>query len=93
MLAKALCRNEQIEGEFLFFRPNPAGDGTTEQFFTVKIENGRLDAIERISPNAQDPAASTAPPMEIVRLVYARITWTYVPTGAEYVDTWGTSDS
>jgi len=93
LLAKALCRNEAIEGEFFFFRPNPAGDGTTEQFFKIKIENGRLDAIERISPNAHDPAASNAPPMEIVRFVYAKITWTFVPTGAEYVDTWGTSDA
>ncbi len=92
LLAKALCRNEKIEGQFLFFRPNPAGDGTTEQFFTVEIQNGRVDSIERISPNAHDPAASNAPPMEIVRMVYHTIRWVYVPTGAEYVDTWDKSD-
>jgi type VI secretion system secreted protein Hcp len=79
-------------GQFLFFRPNPAGDGTTEQFFTVEIQNGRVDSIERISPNAHDPAASNAPPMEIVRMVYHTIRWVYVPTGAEYVDTWDKSD-
>jgi type VI secretion system secreted protein Hcp len=93
LLAKALCRNEKIEGEFQFFRPNPAGDGTTEQFFTVKVTNGRIDSIERISPNAHDPAASNAPPMEIIRVVYHTITWSYVPTGAEYVDSWDKSDS
>src|SRR5688572_29029492 len=93
LLAKALCRNETIEAEFQFFRPNPAGDGTTEQFFTVKIANGRIDSIERISPNAHDPAASNAPPMEIVRVVYHTITWAFVPTGAEYVDSWDKSDS
>lgn len=93
MLAKALCRNEKIEAEFKFFRPNPNGDGTTEQFFTVKLENGRIDAIERFSPNALDPAEAKAPPMETVRFVYHTITWTYVPSGAEYVDSWSNSDS
>lgn len=93
LLAKALCRNEKIDGTFNFFRPNPGGDGTTEQFFTVEITNGRIDSIERISPNAHDPAASNAPPMEIIRVVYHTIRWVFVPTGAEYVDSWDKSDS
>src|SRR5678815_1860047 len=38
LLAKALVQNEVIEGVFKFYRPNPAGDGTTEQFFTVAIK-------------------------------------------------------
>ena len=92
LLAKALCRNEKIDAEFKFFRPNPAGDGTTEQFFTVKIENGRVDSIERHSPNAFDPAESKNPPFETVTFVYAKITWIYTPTGAEFVDTWSNSD-
>lgn len=93
LLAKALCRNEKIEGEFRFFRPNPAGDGTTEQFFTVKIEDGRVDSIERHSPNAFDPAESKNPPLETVKFVYATISWIYVPTGAEFVDKWSNSDA
>ncbi len=92
LLAKALCRNEKIEGEFQFVRPNPAGDGTTEQFFTVEIKEGRIDAIERVSPLALDPAEAKAPPMETVRFVYGTIRWIFVPTGAEYVDTWSRSD-
>jgi len=92
LLAKALCRNEKIDGEFKFFRPNPAGDGTTEQFFTVKIENGRVDSIERHSPNSFDPAESKNPPLETIKLVYAKITWIYTPTGAEFVDEWSNSD-
>lgn len=92
LLAKALCRNEKIEGEFKFFRPNPGGDGTTEQFFTIKIEDGRIDSIERHSPNAFDPAESKNPPLETVKFVYAKITWIYVPTGAEHVDEWRNGD-
>lgn len=92
LLAKALCRNEAIEGEFKFYRPNPAGDGTTEQFFTVKITGGRIDSIERLSPNAFDPAESKNPPLETVKIVYHTITWIYTPTGAEFVDSWNNAD-
>ena len=36
------ARGQQvIEGTFKFFRPRPTGDGTTEQFYTVKIEGPR----------------------------------------------------
>jgi type VI secretion system secreted protein Hcp len=93
LLAKALCKNEAIEGTFKFFRPSPKGDGTTEQFFSVEIKNGRIDAIERHSPNAIDPASSKAPPLETVRFVYHTIRWIYEPTGAEYVDSWSNSDA
>lgn len=92
LLAKALCNNEVIEATFKFFRPNPNGDGTTEQFFTIKIEDARIDSIERHSPNAFDPAESKNPPFETVTFVYAKITWIYTPTGAEFVDTWSNSD-
>jgi len=92
LLAKALCRNEVIEGEFKFFRPSPKGDGATEQFFTVTIAGGRIDSIERVSPNSIDPAESMCPPMETVAFVYASIRWTYVPSGAEFEDKWSHSD-
>ena len=93
LLAKALCKNEKVEGTFKFYRPSPKGDGTTEQFFTIEIKEGRIDSIERHSPNAIDPAASKAPPLETVRFVYHTIRWVYEPSGAEYVDSWGTSEA
>ena len=92
LLAKALCRNEKIEGEFKFFRPNPSGDGTTEQYFTISITEGRVDSIERHSPNTFDPAESKSPALETVRFVYGKITWLFTPTGAEAVDEWSRSD-
>ena len=48
LIAKALTKNSKISGEFKFFRPNPAGDGTTQHFYTVKIDNGRSTAGEPI---------------------------------------------
>ncbi len=88
LLAKALCNNEVVEGTFKFFRPNPAGDGTTEQFFTVVIEEGRVGSCTRVSPDVIDPASASAPPTEEVTFVFGKITWTYEPDGIEHTDHW-----
>jgi type VI secretion system secreted protein Hcp len=91
LLAKALCNNEVIEAVFKFFRPSPSGDGTTEHFFTIEIEQGRIAELELVSPdgysNASDPAPGVAP-FEDVKFLYASITWRYEITGGEHTDTW-----
>jgi type VI secretion system secreted protein Hcp len=88
LLAKALCNNEVIEAKFKFFRPNPAGDGTTQQYFTIEITNGRIESITRVSPDVIDPASANAPPTEEVAFVFGRIVWTYIPDGIEHEDNW-----
>ena len=59
LIAKALCNNEVIEGVFKFFRPNPAGDGTTEQFYTIEIKQGPVASLPEVSPDCPHPATST----------------------------------
>ncbi len=88
LLARSLCNNEVVEGVFKFFRPNPAGDGTTEHFFTVEFAEGRLASVTRRSPNAIDPASATGPPTEEVAIVFHNITWTYESNGASHHDNW-----
>ena len=88
LLARGLCNNEVIQGTFKFFRPNPAGDGTTEWFFTIEFGEGRIASIKRVSPDVIDPASAVAPPTEEVSFVFRLITWTYEPTGASHVDDW-----
>ena len=88
LLSKALCNNEVAEGIFKFFRPNPAGDGTTEQFFTIEFQQGRVSSIVRNSPDVIDPAAATAPATEEVSFVFGHIRWTYEPDGIEHIDAW-----
>jgi type VI secretion system secreted protein Hcp len=90
LLAKALCNNEVVEGTFKFFRPNPNGDGTTEHYFTVEIEKGRVTRIHLVSPdgyaNPGDPPFVAA--FEDVQFSYNEITWRYELTGTEHNDTW-----
>jgi type VI secretion system secreted protein Hcp len=88
LLAKALCNNEVIEATWKFFRPNPAGDGTTEQHFTVEIQEGRIASITRVSPDVIDPASANAPPTEEVTFVFGYIRWCYEPDGVEHIDHW-----
>ncbi|MFO0634391.1 MAG: type VI secretion system tube protein TssD [Nannocystaceae bacterium] len=88
LIAKALRRNEKIDAIFKFFRPNPAGDGTTQQFFTVKIDNGRVSSFKMVSPNAINPGTALEPPTEEVAFVFHTITWTYTDGGVEDTDEW-----
>lgn len=88
LLAKALCNNEVIEGTFKFYRPSPSGDGTTEQFFTVEIAEGRVASVKRVSPDVIDPASSQEPPTEEVGFVFHTITWTYEDGGVTHTDDW-----
>lgn len=88
LLAKALCNNEVIEGTWKFFRPNPAGDGTTEEFFNVTVKEARIASIRRVSPDTIDPASALEPPTEEVGIVFHTIIWNYLPASVEHEDNW-----
>jgi type VI secretion system secreted protein Hcp len=88
LMAKALVRNEKIDGKFLFFRPHPTGDGTTEQFFTVEIENGRMAGMKIYIPEAHGESHEAEHPLEEWALVFEKITWTVTDGGASYTDSW-----
>ncbi len=88
LLIKALCENQVVEGTFKFFRPNPTGDGTTEQFFTIDIKKGRINSHKIINPDTFDPASANRPTMEEVTFVFHTIDWTITDGGVTHSDTW-----
>ncbi len=88
LLAKALVENQQIEGIFKFYRPNPTGDGTTEQFFTVAVKGGRVFSQKLMILNTLDPDQASEPPLEEVGFVFHTINWTYTNGGIEHEDNW-----
>ncbi len=88
LIFKAMVENAKIEGVFKFFRPNPNGDGTTEQFYTVKIKDGRLASHHVFNPDTIVPATSTQPTMEEVSFVFHSIMMTITEGGIEHEDTW-----
>ena len=88
LLIKALCENQVVDAKFLFFRPAIAGDGTTEQFFTVEFKKGRINSHKIINPDTFVPASANQPPMEEVTFVFHTISWTYTKGGVTHEDTW-----
>ena len=88
LLAKALVENAAIEGTFKFFRPSPKGDGTTQQFYTVVIKEGRVASLRQVVPDTIVPATSTEPPMEEITFVFQSISWTFTEGGITHEDTW-----
>lgn len=88
LIGKALCENQVIQGIFKFFRPNPTGDGTTQQFYTVEIAEGRIASVRIFVPNTIVPASTLEPPQEEVSFVFGSITWTYEDGGITHADTW-----
>jgi type VI secretion system secreted protein Hcp len=86
LLYRALVNNQKVDGYFRFFRPNPTGDGTTEQFYTVDFKNARIASIKQISPDIIKPTSATEPPVEEVTIVFQTITWTYTNGGITATD-------
>lgn len=90
LIAKALCQNEVIGATWTFYRPNLAGDGTTEACFQVAITEGRVASIERHSSNAIEPASANQPFLETVSFVFHTISWTDLINSTEHQDEWST---
>lgn len=81
LLIKGLLHQEMAEGFFRFYRPNPTGDGTTEQFFMVAFKNGRIASIKQFMPDTINPATSSYPELEEVTLEVGWVEWTYTNGG------------
>lgn len=88
LIYKALRANHAIEAEFLFFRPSPKGDGTTEQFYTVKITKANIASVRDYVPNVNDAQASNQPPLEEVTFRFGNIKWVFTDGGIEDEDKW-----
>jgi type VI secretion system secreted protein Hcp len=88
LLHQALCNNEDLEVTIKFYRPNPDGDGTTEQFYTIWLRQARISSIKTVLPNTIAESTASAPAMEEVSFVFGTINWVYERDGIEFEDVW-----
>ena len=88
LLFKALVDNQLVDAVFKFYRPNPVGDGTTEQYYTIEIKNGRIASMRNYLPDTITPSTANLPPLEEVTFVFHTISWTYTNGGVTHQDTW-----
>jgi type VI secretion system secreted protein Hcp len=90
-LFKAWCTHEELEGIFKFYRPNPNGDGTTEQFYIVVLRGAFISGIRQEVLNCLEPATSNLPPVERISFTYGDIRETWVSDSFTYGDEWHTN--
>jgi type VI secretion system secreted protein Hcp len=87
-LREALTRNETLSGRFEWFRPNPSGDGSTQQFLTITFSGARLTAVVMRLADTLIPATAGLPPLEDVSMVFNTIEWQWIPGGIVAQDAW-----
>jgi type VI secretion system secreted protein Hcp len=95
LLYRAWRTGEPCTATFKFYRPNPMGDGTTEQFYTVILRGARISALRREVPNTMDPAMTNFPAVERVSFTYAEYyeVYTSVLGAGEDGDAWHANTS
>lgn len=84
LLFKAMITGQRINGVFRFYRPNPAGDGTTEQFYTVGIDGGFITSVRQYVSDTLMPSSSNMPPLEEVSMNFEKLTLIYVNGDIRY---------
>ncbi len=85
---KALVTNELLTVSFQWYRPNPSGDGTDEQFYTVKLERANLVNFKNLLAHTHAAQGEHTPPLEELQFSYEKITVTYEPGGKVGSDDW-----
>lgn len=88
LLHLALYTNEELDVTIKFYRPNPAGDGTTEHYYTIGLRRARICSIKTINPDTINESTASAPAMDEVAFVFGEITWTYESAGIVCIDEW-----
>jgi type VI secretion system secreted protein Hcp len=92
MLMKACVTNEEVSGKFFFFRPDPTGDGTMQQFFSVEFQKGRVTGWRQFVPDTDDPQARDEHPYEEVTFVFGTITVSNDAAKTSAQDDWASSN-
>lgn len=86
LLRQAIAQNDVLNGEFKWYRPNPAGTGTDQHFMTIFVDQARIVKCVTRLPDLQTALTATLPPYEEIELVFHKIRWTYIDGGIEFED-------
>lgn len=86
LICQAMTTNELLKITVQFYRPNPDGDGSDEQFYTVVLERANLINYKGELPFTLDEHTSRLPPMETMDIAFEKITTTITRDGREFVD-------
>jgi type VI secretion system secreted protein Hcp len=90
LLFQGFTNNSVVLGLFRFYRPNPSGDGSTEQFFTFLGEQGRITSLNNWLPDAINPATANMPTLVQFTMRFNKVTQTYENGGI--IGVWDTNN-
>jgi type VI secretion system secreted protein Hcp len=88
LLYKALVSNEVVDAVIKFYRVSLSGDGTTDQYYTIELQKGRILKIKTLLPPVYEPETAGDPFLEEVSIIYQTIVWTYTDGGVTHMDEW-----
>jgi type VI secretion system secreted protein Hcp len=89
LIMKALVKNEKVDCVFKFWRPDPTGSGTFEQHYTIELKNARIAShvVRNETPLASGTEKALSHDfLQTVTFVFEEIKETFVPSGAEHID-------
>ncbi|HLA64738.1 MAG TPA: type VI secretion system tube protein TssD [Rhodothermales bacterium] len=89
LLYKALTQNQNLPKlELKWYRPDPAGNGEIQHFYTIEFSDALVSKQEAWLPNTMVPEQAMFSPMEWVEFNYRTIIWRYEDGGIEHEDAW-----
>ena len=89
-LYQALCTGDKCEVEILWYLPSHKEK--KNEIYRIHMKNA---LITKLKPKFIDPFTRTfdqTPYLEEVYFAYEKITWTWIPDGTEFVDSWKRSE-
>lgn len=84
LLGKAINENEELTGEFSFYRTNRMG--LNELYYTIKLTKARIASIHLHVPHTIDDSAGQ--PEESIELYYESISWDHHIAGTSAYSLW-----
>ena len=87
LLQAALTSGERMS-EIVIQWYRTSAQGTQEHYYTTKLEDAIIVAINNKMHNCQDPSNSHFTHLEEVQFTYRKITWTHEVSGTSGSDDW-----
>jgi type VI secretion system secreted protein Hcp len=92
LIMKALVNNEQVDGKFTFYRPDPMGDGTMQQFYSIEFSRGRVTSFRQLVYDSRDPENKGDHPDEEVTFVFGKVVVSNDAAKTSATDDWQSSN-
>jgi type VI secretion system secreted protein Hcp len=73
LLQSAAFGKKPVSAIFKLYRPNPAGDGTTQQFYRIEGSAGQILSVKTTVRETLDPPGATSPALEEVRFSFKNL--------------------